>query len=152
MCSRTTPQELQLRIDDLSHFGFSKLTPIFLGRMKEEIKEYQRLARDQSFDWDSLPGAAQWAAAQKDNGKPWQLDTSEKCRRVWEWWIIHRHNLTFFKVAVRLVVLIQVSSAAVERIFSQLKLILETTQQHTLHDAIELRLFERVNTKHYIED
>jgi len=141
---------LQLWIDDLSHFGFSKLTPNFLVRMKDEIIEYQRIAQNELFDWDSLPGADQWAAAQKDNGKPWQQGTSEKCRRVWEWWRIHRHNLTFFQVAVRLVVLIQVSSAAVERIFSQLKHILDTTQQHALHDAIELRLFERVNTKHYI--
>jgi hypothetical protein len=53
------------------------------------------------------------------------------------------------KEAVRLVVLVQVSNAAVERVFSRLRLILESTQEGVLHDAITIRLFDAVNSKYY---
>jgi hypothetical protein len=46
------------------------------------------------------------------------------------------------------VVLMQVSSAPVKQVFFRLRLILETTQQHTLHDDIILRLFVAINDKY----
>ena len=39
----------------------------------------------------------------------------------------------------------QVSSASVERIFSQLKLIIDTVGASALKDNLECRLFERIN-------
>ena len=68
-------------------------------------------------------------------------DPREKARRIWEWWRIHQEKFIYVKTAVRLVVLVQVSSAPVERVFSRLRLIVETSHQNTLHDAILLRLF-----------
>jgi hypothetical protein len=50
-------------------------------------------------------------------------------------------------VAVALVVLVQTSSAAVERVFSQLKLIIEACGQSSLADLLELRLFKRLDRK-----
>jgi hypothetical protein len=44
-----------------------------------------------------------------------------------------------------LYVLTQISSAAVERIFSQVKLICETTGDSPLEENLEVRLFERCN-------
>ncbi len=72
-----------------------------------------------------------------------QTEAFEKAGRI------HREKLQYMKEAVRLVVLVQVSSAAVERVFSRLRLILETTQEGVLHDAITIRLFEAVNSKYY---
>jgi len=51
----------------------------------------------------------------------------------------------YFAKAVRLVVLVQVSSAPVERIFSQMKYIIEQIQTSGLHDNIETRMMERMN-------
>jgi hypothetical protein len=53
----------------------------------------------------------------------WKDDPSEVARRAWEWWGAHRKRFPSFALAVRLVVLVQTSTAAVERAFSQLKLI-----------------------------
>ena len=50
-----------------------------------------------------------------------------------------------FDRAVRVVALIQPSSASVERVFSQLKLILDEIGEISLHDNIEARLMARVN-------
>ncbi len=84
--------------------------------------------------------------------KNWMDDPREKARRIWEWWPIHREKFVYFKTAVRLVVLVQVSSAPVERVFSRLRLIVETSQQNTLHDAILLRLFVAINEKYVTDD
>jgi hypothetical protein len=62
---------------------------------------------------------------------------------------IHREKLHHMKKAGRLVMLVQVSSAAVERAFSRLRLMLDTTQEGVLHDAITIRLFKAVNSKCY---
>ena len=48
-------------------------------------------------------------------------------------------------VAARLVALVQVSSASVERVFSQVKLICETCGVSPLEETLETRLMERVN-------
>jgi hypothetical protein len=48
-----------------------------------------------------------------------------------------------------LVVLVKVSSAAVERAFSRSRLTLDTTQEGALHDAITTRLFEAVNSERH---
>jgi hypothetical protein len=61
---------------------------------------------------------------------------------------IKRSPYTLPKTAVHLVVLVRVSSAPVERVFSRLRLIVETLQQHNLHDAILLHLFVVINGKY----
>ena len=54
-------------------------------------------------------------------------------------------NLTFFAKAIRVVVLTQLSSCAVERVFSQLKLIRDTCGDNMMEDMLEIRMFERCN-------
>ena len=51
----------------------------------------------------------------------------------------------------RLVALVQTSSARIERVFSQLKLILETIVFSALEKTVEGRLFTRVNKGQYGE-
>ena len=58
----------------------------------------------------------------------WKDDPSERARRIWIWWrsrLQAKSILPTFRNAIRLVVLVQPSSAAAERAFSQLKLILD---------------------------
>ena len=54
-------------------------------------------------------------------------------------------KLPHFTFAVRLLALMQPSSCAVERAFSQLKLIVEQTGCNTLADALLLRMLMRCN-------
>ena len=49
----------------------------------------------------------------------------------------------YFKEAVRLVVLVQTSSASIERVFSEVKRILASVGDSILEDNLELRLFRR---------
>ena len=58
----------------------------------------------------------------------WKKDPGEKASKIWEWQSVRVHesknaNLSFFEKVIRVVVLTQLSSCAVERVFSQLKLI-----------------------------
>jgi hypothetical protein len=70
---------------------------------------------------------------------------SETARRIWEWWVLHADKLHSFTKAAELVVLHATSSCSVERLFSQLKLIIEATCGNSLQDNIELRAMVRVN-------
>ena len=48
-------------------------------------------------------------------------------------------------MGIRLIVLTQVSSCAIERVFSQLNLIREACGDNMLEDMLEIRMFERNN-------
>ena len=54
-------------------------------------------------------------------------------------------QLTYWNVALRLVVLVQPSSASAERVFTQLKLILETCGDSMLAQTLRVRLSHRCN-------
>ena len=64
---------------------------------------------------------------------------------MWKWWQANQHKFSFFQTAARLVALVPVTSASVERVFSQVKLIVETVGENALQETIETRLMERVN-------
>ena len=78
----------------------------------------------------------------------------ETARRIWEWWRARLWKVNVFKYwskAARLVALVQTSSARIKRVFSQLKLILETIGFSALEKTVEGRLFTRVNKGQYGE-
>ena len=54
-------------------------------------------------------------------------------------------HVHFFFTAARLDALVPISSAAVELIFSQVKLIVESVGENVLKETVEMRLMERVN-------
>ena len=85
----------------------------------------------------------------KEDIKNWQQDPAEKARCIWEWWVFRVNGdapaFVHWPVALRLVALVQPSSADVERLFSQLKLILEQIGVSGLEEGIETRLMVRVN-------
>jgi hypothetical protein len=76
----------------------------------------------------------------------------ETARRTWEWWRVRVWKVSVFKywpLALRLVALVQTPSARIERVFSQLKLILETIGYLASEKTVEARLFALVNEGQY---
>ena len=53
--------------------------------------------------------------------------------------------------AARIAVLLQVSSASVEKVFSQLQLLVKSVGQHIIHDNLEARLFTRCNKDYPVD-
>jgi hypothetical protein len=47
--------------DDLTNFKFAAFTPAFLGWLEKEIPKHMSLL-SAPYDWDSLPGASEWAS------------------------------------------------------------------------------------------
>jgi hypothetical protein len=78
----------------------------------------------------------------------WEDDAAETARRIWEWWRVRVHRVKifhFWPLALRLVVLVQPSSARMERVFSQLKLVLGSVGTSCLEETVEARMFVREN-------
>jgi hypothetical protein len=79
--------ELELLIDDLSHFKFQELCPNFRDLMKREIPIYKALM-DCEFNWSRFPGAEKYDKAARDCGgcdDTWKADEAELSRRILEW-------------------------------------------------------------------
>ena len=79
----------------------------------------------------------------------WTEDPGERARRIYEWWrIVMNDNvekLKHFCAAVKLVVLIQTSSASAERVYSQLNFLRHILGDKTIRDNLELRALIRCN-------
>jgi hypothetical protein len=101
-------------------------------------------------DHDVVDAAIRTVARVVDADK-WENDPSEKARRFWEWWVTRANDTTkffnFWSTALRLVVLVQPSSAFVERVFSQIKLIIEQIGVSGLEVTVEARTMVRCNNK-----
>ena len=63
---------------------------------------------------------------------------------------MHHEKFTFFSKTARLVALVQISSAAVKCVSSQVKYIIETAGDSLLGENINCRLMEWVNKYVYI--
>ena len=75
----------------------------------------------------------------------WMKDAGEYLERVWQWCKERRHDFPAHALALRLVVLVQLSSCSVERVFSKLDLIRDTCGEKLLDDMCEVRLFLQCN-------
>ena len=106
--------------------------------------------------WNNVEGAEKYNAdlakktlenPEKYGNMTWKTDPIEKARRVWEWWRAYHGypGMRYVSMAARLVALVQVSSASVERIFSQLKLICETTSDSPLEETVICRVLQQCN-------
>ena len=74
------------------------------------------------------------------------MDAGKKAYRIFEWWKVQFTDTTMcirFKFALKSVVLTQMSSCSVERVFSQLTLIRETCGENMMEDMNEIRMFMR---------
>ena len=79
----------------------------------------------------------------------WKKDMGERSRRVYDWWQMLLNeksgSLPKFEKAVKLLALVQVSSAFVERVFSQLTFIRRAIGDSASRDVMELRTLICVN-------
>lgn len=112
--------------------------------------------RNFDFDWDGMEKSRLFKSRLERRRKrlgednvenDWRKDPGEKATRIWEWWkpiVVDSTSFPAFGKALRLIALIQVSSCAVERVFSQLKLIVETCG-NMFEDTLEVRMFARCN-------
>jgi hypothetical protein len=171
--------------DDLEFFAYPEFDNDFLAKLKEDIPEAIRLAK-QEFDWEAIPGSKQYrqrvlgrarreqqriavANAEVDTDAPinaavpsqsqvdpddirnydsWQEDAGERSRRIWEWWrgwFMGKNQLLNIRHALRLIVLAQPSSAATERVFSQLQFIRRVCGDSMLEDVLSMRTLVRCN-------
>ena len=133
--------------------------------MKTELTHLVVYARQ--YNGDNAPGADDYEKKQRQrharrgHGLPsyrreylaprrWEDDPGERARRIWEWWRgllkadaddeIRSKVPSFLKV-VMLVALVQVSSAAAERVFSLLKRVRDACGDSLVESTLELRLF-----------
>ena len=115
-----------------------------LSKLKTVIRE-----EDQAYPWTLLQDAAEQGAAlmkiEQDNFD----DAIHAAEMLVDELKEQLGKFTFFQDAVRLVVLVQASSARVERVFSLFKYIMETCQDHALADQLQLRLFTKVNSNFF---
>jgi hypothetical protein len=141
-------------IDSLSIFGFPELTDRVLAGIQGELADVLAAARG-AYEWADLPGAGKYDKAASGGGgdtNKWRNDPAEKARRFWLRWremCFPTQQFPHFATAIRLVVLVQPSSAAIERCFSQLKLIVDETGCFILSDLLKLRMFMRCNRRAY---
>ena len=98
----------------------------------------------------AILAAAEDADMDADNFRyaDWKQDVGERSRRLYDWWRVvmnEKRGLQFFQKAVRLIVTVQVSSAAVERVFSQLTFIRRAIGDKATRDVLQTRAFIRCN-------
>ena len=75
----------------------------------------------------------------------WMYDDAEYASRIWEWWKLRVRKFHFYAVAIRLVVLVQMSSCSVERVFSRLKLIVDKCGNNMKEDMVLLCIIMQCN-------
>lgn len=75
----------------------------------------------------------------------WKEDAGEYATRIWKWWKGRKDKFRANGLAVRLAVLVQLSSCSVERVFSQLELIRRRFGEHMLDDLAGLHIFLQCN-------
>ena len=73
--------------------------------------------------------------------------TPVNAERIWQWWkpATRRSKFPFHALALRLIVLTQLSSCSVERVFSKLEGIRKVCGEKLCDDMAEIRLFLRCN-------
>ena len=125
-------EKLADTLRDVTMFQFDKFRP---ADLIDEIPKYCA-AINLTFDhlWSSVDGAEKYdldlmkkkeKEPEKYEDHTWQSDRIENFRRVWEWWRAKAPAFSYFFTATRLVAIAPISSASVERCFSQDKFVLE---------------------------
>ena len=75
----------------------------------------------------------------------WKVDPGEYACTIWEWWKPRVGTFPFHALALRLVVLAQLSSCFVERVFSRLKMRRDVCGDNMKEDMNEIRIFLQYN-------
>ena len=125
----------------------------FMRRLKEEMPKVLNAAkRDHGLD-KYAPSRRYKTRLQrrirrlgKDESElDWKEDGGEYAERIWQWWKARKKHYPMHYLALRLIVLIQLSSCSVERVFSKLKEIRDAVGDRMLEDISEIRLLLQCN-------
>ena len=136
--------KLHYLADKLVYFKYAGyFTEGFIKRLKKELPDVVKEAR-RDHDLDRIKGNKQYYTRlqrrmkrhniQNGDDMDWKEDAGEYARRIWEWWRIRVQEFPCHALAIRLVVLSQLSSCSVERVFSRLSLIRERCGENLYED------------------
>jgi hypothetical protein len=144
-------------IDDLKHFRYQQFSPTFLLSLKRELPKLI-IKANEPFDWDSIPSSRQFQTRMQKRMKRydihledncWRSDPGEMATRIWQWWrslqATDAKVLPNFCYDVRLVVLSQISSCSVERVFSRLQPVRNSCKDSLFEDMLEIRMLSQCN-------
>jgi hypothetical protein len=142
----------------LPKFSFPEFDSPFIRQFKEEIPSIVDYIRNSEFDWDGMEKSSLFKTRlerkrrkyddNQDVDDDWRKDAGEKATRIWEFWrqiVADDFKFPSFSLALRLIGLIQVSSCDVERVFSQLKCVVERIGTTMKEDVLEIRMFAMCN-------
>jgi len=149
--------ELELLVDELRHFKFKEFTPAFLVGVKIELKRAKEEALKE-FDFESMPRSRRYETRldraikrrklQDDHDFDWKKDPGERAHKIWEWWklrMIDNPDFSHIRKCIRLVVLAQLSSCSVERIFSQMQQIRDAVGDNLFSEMAKNYMYLRCN-------
>jgi hypothetical protein len=139
-------------VRDLKSLGLPSLNEACItGIIDNELQTMKQQTENCELELEMVEGAEEYNNKmemlndQNGTNKTWKEDYSEYGRRVWKWWGSRKYRFIHATKAVKLVALIQTSSAFVERVFSQVQLITREIGEERLRDNIETRVMRRVN-------
>jgi hypothetical protein len=142
------------RADKLDFFRYRHFDDNFKQQLRHEMPRLVREAK-RDHDLDRIPPSKEYKTRlQKrirrkklddDAVLNWMDDAGEYSERIWQWWKARRHDFPAHALALRLVVLAQLSSCSVERVFSKLKNIRDRCGESMYDDMCEVRLFLQCN-------
>ena len=139
--------------DLLEFFRYKQFTDDFIKRLKKEMPALVKEAKRDN-DLGRIPASKEYKTRLQEGIRrkkpeggdiPWQQDAGEYSERIWQWWKARRDDFPAHALALRLVVLAQLSSCSVERVFSKLKIIRERCGENLYDDMCEVRLFMQCN-------
>ena len=118
-----------------------------MARVRREVED-QATAEFQLFEQSDVVGIRREVPL-TDN---WKDDLGEYSRRIWEWWLLRWlkvETFDYFGQAIRKVVLWQLSSAKVERDFSQYAAIVSVCGSNLKQPMLQNRMYARCNKEDY---
>ncbi|KAL7540988.1 hypothetical protein ACHAXR_010540 [Thalassiosira sp. AJA248-18] len=146
--------ELHTRAEKLKYFHFDRhFTPAFFKGLKDEMQDVVRAAK-KDHDLDKIKPTRQYLTRlqrrikrnkMSEDAVDWKHDAGEYAQRIWQWWKPRRKDFPFHAMALRLIVLVQLSSCSVERVFSKLEKIRHVCGEKLFDDMAEVRLFLQCN-------
>ena len=158
--SKMTTADIPTVLDDLANkltaFGFRHFDEKFLKKLKKEMPALVKEAKA-NHDLDSIPPTRKYQTRlQKRIRKKkldrsgaaalsWKDDAGEYAERIWRWWKTRKDKFPMHGLAIRLIVLAQLSSCSVERVFSKLEKIRKITGETLKEDMLEVRLMLQCN-------
>jgi hypothetical protein len=157
-------ERANVMVGGLVGFGFWAFTQEFNQALKNELERWKEMA-DADYNWNGVEGAsaynkklkkkiARQRSLRKDDPstdcreeryRTWEDDSGEQAGRIWIWWTERFDRFDAFTKAARLIVLVQTSSASVERLFSRVKLIVDAVGESQLEETLKTRTFVQYN-------